>query len=98
MTTYLYGMSDDLIELDGDIYDEVYYAGEWTDIIFSNGVHAQIRYEGEWSIRVLSGFYESGVTVYAVGTPESEKYCNYSDVLAVDGAEWAVIGKKVNKR
>ena len=99
MSTYLYGYSDDLIELDGDIYEEFPWDYGWTDVIFSNGVHAQITFdtEGQWSIRVLE--HGSNVVLhYLTGTPEANERGSYTELLVVDDAEWAVVGKKVNKR
>lgn len=100
MSTYLYGYSDDLIELDGDLYEEFSPdESSWTDVVFSNGVHAQVTYDddGDWSIRVIKnplGLAE----LHLAGLELSQKYCSYSDVLVVEDAEWAVVGKKVNKR
>lgn len=100
MSTYLYGYSDDLIELEGDIYEEISPVNdEWTDVQFSNGVEAQIIYnaEGEWSIRVTKDTLGLS-SLNLVGSTLSQRYCSYSDVLVVEDAEWAVVGKKVNKR
>lgn len=97
MTTYLYGYSDDLIEVEGDIYEEFPYLDDWTDVIFSNGVHAQVYLGENWMIRVLDA-NGNDVTHYTADTEEAKSYGSYTELLAVEDAEWVIVGKKVNKR
>lgn len=97
MATYLYGYSDDLIEVEGDIYEEFPYLDDWTDVIFSNGVHAQVYLGENWMIRVLDAS-GNNVTHYMADTKEAKGYGNYTELLVVEDAEWVVVGKKANKK
>ena len=104
MKTYLYGGSDDLIEIDGAINDEIgCYAVAEKGIKFSasDGTTGLIKYDGEWRIEI----YDPGTLILnhykSVGDEmshpgELSKFTSYSDILEFDeGVEWIKIkGKK----
>lgn len=51
---YVFGASDDLIELRGDIEEEVPSSyKEDNYLLFSNGVAVKISYDGEWRINII---------------------------------------------
>lgn len=102
MQTKIYGASDDLIEIEGDVSDE---HGCWNhkkpiNISASDGTQASIFYDGEWKINVKFAGDKYLKLVTSVGDDAKhtgdEKECTpYSDVLVFeDGIEWVKIGAK----
>ncbi len=90
MSIILYGSSDDLIELEGDIQEEFTLAAVEDDdtmiVGFSNGILVRIRYtsEGVWRITPIVG------DVSIVQAPEGDEE-NYTDRATIEGnIEWAV--------
>jgi hypothetical protein len=89
MSTTIYGCSDDLIELDGDIYDEIGCYEQPTRIKFDNGVLLGVEYEadGHWRITLLTD--SEGVSI--VKAEDRPGYTDvdgeiYSDLATVTGA------------
>lgn len=94
-----WGCSDDCIELDGDVEEEVY--GEESELYLSNGFRAKIRYDGEWRIQVLDGAANVPWSLYEAGSDEAIKHTgrDYTDLLIVHAkVEWAVLGKFVRNK
>lgn len=104
MTTYVYGASDDLIELEGDLYEEFglpdsdpYY------LAFSDGTLLKIGYDGEWNIKLIEGRAKimSAGQAYADFDPDTPEYIqnnvpNYSDLAVLEGdLTWVVGGTDV---
>lgn len=89
----LYGYSDDLIELDGDISEE-FNPAKGTDgdlVAFSNGVVLRIRYRTCWRIELVHG---QGL-VEIVPCPEDDPE-NYSDRATITGpVEWVICGNEI---
>jgi hypothetical protein len=109
MITRIYGASDDLIEIDGQISGEVEaYSSERKPIKFktSLGTKGTITYNGEWKINVEEGGSDFVIKIESVGddNTHTEENTNnvpsYSDVLILDGdLEWAKIkGKKFKSK
>lgn len=105
MITRIYGASDDLIEIDGQISDEVdAYSASDEPIKFktSKGTKGNIIYDGEWKITITEEGSDFVKVIESVGddndhTEENTKNVPpYSDVLILDGElEWVKIkGKK----
>jgi hypothetical protein len=90
MTVKMYGASDDLIEFEGDIYEELYpNANEWTFVGFSNGLLVKIRYDGEWIIRIVRDAGRYNLTTF-----DATSSASYSDILEIhDTVTWAVAGE-----
>lgn len=89
MTTVLYGYSDDLIELEGDIREEFNPVGDDGDlIVFSTGTVLRIEYGtgGVWRIT-----HVAGPTVPIEQCAEDDEDV-YSDRATIEGATWAVHG------
>jgi hypothetical protein len=100
MTIYLWGSSDDLIELSGDLIEEYYAPEEEFKVLFSDGTIINGRYDGDWNYHV----HNSGKTLickrFRAGTKEAMKYCehDYSDVIAIDGNfEWVAIASQMTE-
>ena len=108
MFTRIYGASDDLIEIDGQINDEVEaYSSETKPIKFktSLGTKGTILYNGEWKITITEEGSDFMRVVESVGDDDDHTEDNtknipsYSDVLILSGdLEWVKVkGKKYKK-
>lgn len=92
-TVTLYGSSDDLIELDGDVYEEFNYRdAEGGDLVaFSDGTLLSIKYDssGTWRITpVVKGTAELAITQAAAGDDD-----DYTDRATLTGdIRWATHG------
>lgn len=102
--TKIYGASDDLIEIDGDISDEFgCYNGRKKTIETSLGTKAKIHYgdEGCWKIELISKGSDFIELIETTGdghkhTEKNALNCTgYSDVLVLDYPEWIKVGNKV---
>lgn len=90
MSVTVYGSSDDLIEVEGDIREELTAIESPSYVALSNGVALKLRYDedGCWRINLVAG---SGVTITPADGPDSD---NYSDRATVDGdVTWVVHGE-----
>ena len=93
MSITIYGASDDLIEVEGDVRDE-FYADEMNLIATSNGVAIRIHYSqaGVWRIEFVGGD-QSLVTI--TQAPEDDDD-NYSDTCIISGdVKWIVMGEQL---
>lgn len=101
MFTRIYGASDDLIEIDGQISDEVdAYSSSDEPIKFktSEGTKGTIQYNGEWKITIKEQGPDFVRVVESVGddNTHTEENTNdvpsYSDVLILSGdLEWVKV-------
>lgn len=94
MSITVYGASDDLIEIDGDLSEEFSAIDQAPDgdlLAFSTGTVLRIRYGsgGVWRIT-----HVTGPTVPIVQAPEDDED-NYSDRATVEGATWVVFGSGI---
>jgi hypothetical protein len=105
MKTKIYGASDDLIEIEGQINDEIGCFDHKLPIKIecSDGTIATIFYNGEWKIEVKT---EGSLFVWVHPTTGEEhnhiglaKGCTpYSDVLILsEGIEWIKVKGKTYK-
>lgn len=89
MSVTVYGASDDLIEVDGDVYDEF----PWNDsepayLGFSTGVVLRVTFGNVWRIAPVAG----ADLVQVAQCPEDDED-NYSDKATVEGdVAWVVCG------
>jgi hypothetical protein len=108
MITRIYGASDDLIEIDGQISDEVdAYSASDEPVKFktSQGTKGSIMYDGEWKITIKEEGSDFVKVIESVGddnnhTEENTKSIpSYSDALILSGdLEWIKVnGKKYKK-
>lgn len=93
----LYGASDDLIEIEGDIREEFPYRdldGKGDLIGFSNGMLVRVLLDGDgvWRIHPIRAM---GRGTYAIEQAQVGDDDNYSDRLTIPGVvvEWAVHGE-----
>lgn len=91
-TTRITGASDDLIELDGAIYDEIGtpFNDPTTDITFDNGAKVRVIYDDEGVWRITDASPEPGL-VTIVRCEDRPGYTGpdgsvYSDEATVTGA------------
>lgn len=105
MFTRIYGASDDLIEIDGQISDEVdAYSASDEPVKFktSLGTKGTITYDGEWKITIKEEGSDFVRVVESVGDDndhtedDTKNIPSYSDVLILDGdLDWIKVkGKK----
>lgn len=85
---YVYGHSDDLIEIDGDVREEFYANYGEPTYLFLGNTEIVAEYDGEWHFEV---FYE-GVTdtvyEYSVGRKKVVEQLNdYTEVVVVESPE-----------
>lgn len=97
------GGSDDLIEIDGDISDEIPVAMRVNLVKFSasDGTKGHISFDGEWRITVID---EGSLFKKVINgnneekphtDPDAKNCAAYSDVLILkDGIEWVRIGRQ----
>ena len=108
MITRIYGASDDLIEIDGQISDEVdAYSASDEPVKFktSLGTKGTITYDGEWKITIKEEGSDFVRVVESVGDDndhtedDTKNIPSYSDVLILDGdLDWIKVkGKKYKK-
>ncbi len=89
----IYGASDDLIEVEGDIDEEFNALGDEAPqlLAFSDGNVLRIVYSGTGVWRISPVVYGSG-EVTIVQAPEDDDG-NYSDRATIDGQlQWVVFG------
>lgn len=95
MSITVYGASDDLIEIEGDITEEFYVYGvpeSESVLAFSNGVVLRAFYteSGIWRISTITK--PSGIDIAKIEAPEDDDD-NYSDRVTVPGSiKWVVKG------
>lgn len=102
MKTIIYGASDDLIEIDGAVSEEVNKIdAKNIPIVCSDGTKAKITYNGTWDIEVIEAgkLYNIVERGSEEETPHKNDDCKdvpgYSDALILDaGIEWVKIGRK----
>lgn len=93
MSVLIYGASDDLIELEGDLYEE-FYANTDSDnknyIAFSTGAVVTIEYDddGIWKIRLINK--GDGVDISQCPPEQDEIYTDTAEIFGQ--VKWAVCG------
>jgi len=97
MTITIYGYSDDLIAVEGDISEEFEASGRLPDTITcSNGATMEIfhDYAGVWRISLLSG-----ADLVTIDRAPDQDDDNYSDRATVAGdIKWIRVGKVEARR
>jgi hypothetical protein len=86
----LSGTSDDLIELDGDISDELGAYDVVRKFVLSDGTHGTIEYDGVWRINILE-FGTVEVNIIHPTQDEIDNDTNYTDKVTFTGhIEWII--------
>lgn len=102
MKTRIYGASDDLIEIEGAIREELDCYDEKLKLTFSDGTSFWTEYDGQWRFKHLVKGDKFIKHIEAVGDEQvhldedSEEVPNYSDFILLDeGIEWVKVkGRK----
>ena len=93
----IYGASDDLVEIDGDVYEEFPVGGDDTSYVgTSNGALIKITYTstGTWRITPVAGLE----LISIVQAPEDDEK-NYTDRATISGdIAWVVCGTEYAAR
>lgn len=81
---YVYGHSDDLIEINGDVQEELYANyGEPTHVIVGE-TKLSVEYDGEWHIDVVDQGVNDETSWYSVGRNKVvEELNDYTEVVVV---------------
>lgn len=77
---FVYGRSDDLIEVDGSVSEEFVYKSPGSKIEV-NDTEVSVSYDGKWYLSVIEGRSVKVAEVYKVGSSISEMFCDYSDIV-----------------
>lgn len=95
MKLTIYGASDDLIEIEGDIREEFNPIDESSKLAFSDGTVLSVSYtDGCWRINRLA----KGTSEYSKIESEGADSDNYSDkVTLVGDIKWVVFGSQMVK-
>ena len=88
MSVTIFGASDDLIEVEGDVHEEFNVDSEEpTYIGCSDGTLLKITYDGNWHIKPI----HEGEMEVRIKIPKGEEY---TDIAEVSGdIRWIVCGK-----
>ena len=88
----IYGLSDDLIEVEGDIEEEFNpaYGSSTSRLCFSDGTILSIVYGGMWKIELLNAGTAVYEKIYEAVEDDTRvkvmgKYPDYSDVVTLNG-------------
>lgn len=95
MKVTVYGASDDLIEIDGDLHEEFEGSEEPRYLAFSDGTVLTVQYGvggAFWRINRL----RTGSALY-VKQDASDERDDYSDRVTLDGVSWVVCGDRFEK-
>jgi hypothetical protein len=88
----IYGASDDLIEIDGDVSEEFQYQEDYPNFIAtSNGLVFHIAYDRQGVWRITPKRAPAGSCYIKEEAPADDED-NYSDRVTVSGVEWVVPG------
>jgi len=85
----VYGFSDDLIEVEGEINQEFYLGtDEGGYLAFSDGTLLRVDYDGDWNISLKA----SGKSSYH-NEPPADNGSDYSDIVTLTGDfKWVLFG------
>lgn len=102
MSVTVYGASDDLIEIEGDIREEFIYPsldddGDGVFLAFSSGHVLRIRYSSSGVWRIEPVFSAGELRIEQAPENDDDKY---TDVAVIDGAafqgfRWVVLGTQL---
>lgn len=102
MSVRIYGASDDLIEVDGDIYEDFNpsHDDEASYLAFADGTVIRVTYDGQWHIsRLAEGAaeYAHDAATSIDGEPRKDGSPSYSDRVTLTGLgdlpiAWVVFG------
>lgn len=100
----IYGASDDLIEIEGDISEEFTYLGDDDQLAFSDGTLLNIRYDSHGIWRLSPLYKGQSRLTHIVCTAEGYPDDDYSDVVHLFDEElenpitWVMHGCNLGRR
>lgn len=94
----IYGASDDLIEIEGDLREELYALDEGgMSLAFGDGTILDVRYDERGVWRITRGYAGSAAFSKVEAPPEEGDDGNYSDRVTLTGdLLWCFGGEKVS--
>jgi hypothetical protein len=93
----IYGSSDDLIEIEGDIREEFNDYGGNGYLYFSDEVVIKYDYDGDWTFSIKSNPKNIKIEIKEVGKIDKEKYNDYSQLVKIeDNVSWVKKTKNFN--
>ena len=96
----IYGCSDDLIEIEGDITEELNPGSEVEDdgtiLAISDGTLLRVKYDGIWRITTIT----KGASVLSKEEAPEDDDDNYSDRVTLEGPQfnWVALGSSYASR
>lgn len=82
---YLYGSSDDLIEIQGSIKDEYYYNKDGTTVnVNSTEVKYNYNKDAVWDVYVTNSGNATNIRHYEFINSRTDNFCEYSDLVVVE--------------
>lgn len=90
----VYGASDDLIEIEGDINEEFYASDDEPNYLaFHNGVVVMIKYiEGMWKMMHISDPHSLVEYVHTALDADSDNYSDIIEMVNTNPHSWVVYG------
>lgn len=106
ITIGVYGASDDLLEIEGEIREEYgCYRAEKLYVTFSHGAVISVEYDGEWKITKHCEPSNGKIEVYPAGSDKAQElndfsgdYSDYAEIKSNDNVEWVAIADQIYKK
>lgn len=91
----VYGASDDLIEIDGDIGEELYFPGsDHAHLACYDGTLLEVTFDGNWKFRcTAAGYAFDRVEQFKPGSDDATDIVYFND-RKDNGYPWFVVGEQ----
>lgn len=93
----IYGSSDDLIEIEGDIREELYVATDRGFIALSDGTLLTYDYDGDWhfnhEVAGPNHHLVEGPTSVIISPPTGDEYSHIVEIFTEDDILWITTGQ-----
>jgi hypothetical protein len=92
-TVRIYGASDDLIEIDGDLSEEFgAYDSDPVYLGFSDGTLLNIRYDNDGNWRIVIAARGAGTEVKVTAAMDRHEGCYSDEAVLIGDLRWVVKG------
>ncbi len=89
----IYGVSDDLIEFEGDFEEEICLSlMDKGHLALSDGTLLSVKYDGDWTFRIVSAG-TSDVDITPIPPDQDDIYSDVVSVNSLHPIKWVVFGK-----
>lgn len=90
----IFGYSDDLVEVEGDIYEEFPSTYKHDDYIAtSNGLLMKVSYDGVWRMHVIRNPNDTPFEHHPAGSEKATQYNDYTELVEIhEDCEWLLFG------